>query len=124
MNARRCLRIADRINALLMRELGQGIDARRLTADTLYARDVLFVCEAYPGSELADLAVHFRAALVEQSSEAQPTAGVGRDASGFSASRFLNSLFGAQVGEQSEGIPPPARLGLRDWFGGSRSRPK
>lgn len=117
MNARRCHKIAERISAGLVRELGQGIDAQRLVADTLYARDVLFVCDAYPGSELASLAQHFRAALAESPAEAEATA-AGRESSGFSASRFLNSLFGPHA--PAEGSPSAARQGIRGWFGGAR----
>jgi hypothetical protein len=54
--------LAHRIHLLLRRELGQGIDVVRTQADPLYARDVLLVCDAMPGSELASLAQKFRAA--------------------------------------------------------------
>jgi hypothetical protein len=53
--------ITHRIHLLLRRELGQGIDEARTLADPLYARDVLLVCDAMPGSELAALAQQFRA---------------------------------------------------------------
>lgn len=62
MNEARLLLIASRIDLLLQRELGQGIDPRRMVRDALYARDVLLVCEAQPGSSLDSLARHFRAA--------------------------------------------------------------
>ncbi|MBP6765569.1 MAG: hypothetical protein KA141_11260 [Rubrivivax sp.] len=114
MNTRRCLKIADRINALLLRELRQGIDRQRMVAEPLYARDVLLVCEAFPGSDLASLAKHFRAAAAEvaetpSSSSATP--------SGFSASRFLSSIFGPL----STLDPPPEKPAgdkRRSWFGG------
>jgi hypothetical protein len=54
--------IANRMHLLLRRELGQGIDVVRTLAEPLYARDVLLVCDALPGSELASLALQFRAA--------------------------------------------------------------
>ena len=52
--------LANRIHLLLRRELGQGIDVVRTLADPLYARDVLLVCDAMPGTEQASLAQQFR----------------------------------------------------------------
>jgi hypothetical protein len=52
--------LAQRIHLLLRRELGQGIDVARTLADALYARDVLLVCDAMTGSELASLALQYR----------------------------------------------------------------
>ena len=54
------LKIAQRINLLLQRELAQGIDVPRMLAQPLYARDVLLVCDAVRGSDLAMLAQQFR----------------------------------------------------------------
>ena len=54
------LKIAQRINLLLQRELAQGIDVPRLLAQPLYARDVLLVCDAVRGNDLAMLAQQFR----------------------------------------------------------------
>ena len=83
MNTRRCLKIAERMNALLLHELGQGVDGLRMVAEPLYARDVLLVCDALPGTELAELAQHFRVAATErpkaEASSARPSAGSGRD---------------------------------------------
>jgi hypothetical protein len=74
MNTRRCLKIAERMNALLLHELGQGVDSLRMVAEPLYARDVLLVCDAMPGTELATLAQQFRVAATETSqSEATPS---------------------------------------------------
>ncbi len=56
------MQVATRIHFELLRELGQGLDIERMLQDARYARDVLLVCDAYPGSELADLAVRFRLA--------------------------------------------------------------
>lgn len=53
-------RLAQRISQLLQRELGEGIDIRRMLAQELYARDVLLVCDALKGHELAELAQQFR----------------------------------------------------------------
>lgn len=98
MNHARLLRIANRIHLLLMRDLGQGIDVQRMLREPLYRRDVLLVCDAFIGSDLASLAQHFRSAQAEplddrgQASQisrfapsAQPSAW-GSEASGFAAS--------------------------------------
>lgn len=113
MNTRRCLKIANRINALLLRELRQGIDHQRMVQDPLYARDVLLVCDAFAGSDLASLAQHFRAAAAEA---AETPASASGPNSGFSASRFLSSIFGPI----STLDPPPAKPSAdkpRSWFG-------
>jgi hypothetical protein len=54
------LRIATKIHFFLLRELGQGIDIEKMLSHELYARDVLLVCEACQGTELARLAAQFR----------------------------------------------------------------
>ena len=56
------MQVATRIHFELLRELGQGVDIERMLQQPRYARDVLLVCDAYPGSELADLAMRFRLA--------------------------------------------------------------
>ena len=122
MNTRRCLKIAGRINALLVQEMGQGIDPARMLAESLYARDVLLVCEALPGSELAELAPRFRQAL--QAVEPDHDARAGQP-SGFSPSRFLNSLFGHSTGSPAHTLDTPqdpdqqatATKPTRNWFG-------
>ena len=106
MNTRRCLKIAGRINALLVHEMGQGIDPARMLAEPLYARDVLLVCEGLPGSELAELARKFGQAL--QAVEADHEARAGQP-SGFSPSRFLNSLFGQSTGSPSHTLDTPEK---------------
>jgi hypothetical protein len=55
MHHPRRAQIANRIHLALMRELGQGIDLKLMLHSALYARDVLLVCQAYPGSELQQL---------------------------------------------------------------------
>jgi len=87
MNANRLLRIANRINLLLLRELGQGIECRRMLVEPLYTRDVLLVCDALPGSDLASLAQHFRLAQAEPIDENGHPSGFGPDSSGFGVSR-------------------------------------
>lgn len=54
--------LAERLHALLLREIGHGVDPRRMLSDALYARDVLLVCEAHPGTELASTADQYRRA--------------------------------------------------------------
>ena len=98
MNKRLCLTIAARIDAALLRELGEGIDLARMLSDPLYQRDVLLVCEAHEAPELKAMASEF-----QQASQAAEAEMAGRD-SGFSPSRFFNSLFGALGGS---GEPPP-----------------
>jgi hypothetical protein len=99
MNKRLCLTIAGRIDAALQRELGEGIDLARMLSDPLYRRDVLLVCDAQETSELAAMANEFRQAIAAAEAE------IAGGESGFSPSRFFNSLFGA-LGMPSE--PPPA----------------
>jgi hypothetical protein len=50
------LQIATKIHFFLMRELGKGIDVEKMLQQPRYARDVLLVCDACRGTELADLA--------------------------------------------------------------------
>lgn len=56
------LQIATKIHFYLMRELGQGIDVEKMLKQPRYARDVLLVCDACPGTELATLAQQYRSA--------------------------------------------------------------
>ena len=116
----RLFRIAHRIHLLLLRELGQGIDVRRMINERLYARDVLLVCDARPGTDLASLALHFRATRSALAAEAvaaaaPPATGVGVT---------LSSLFGtdfevsrpAREGDLRR-VPPAA---ARRWFSPAR----
>jgi hypothetical protein len=82
------LQLANRIHLALMRELGQGIDVKQMLGSALYSRDVLLVCQAYPGNELQRLGEQFRQATAElmQRHAAQPAV-QGRDSSGFGLSR-------------------------------------
>jgi hypothetical protein len=61
MDTSRLLRITTAMNLLLQRDLGLGIDVWRTMNEPRYALDVLLVCEARPGSDLAKLAGLFRA---------------------------------------------------------------
>lgn len=122
MNPTPCLKIAQRISTLLAQELGQGVDAARMVSDPLYARDVLLVCDALGGTELGALAPRFRVALA--AAQAEPdTASVGHRPSGFSASRFLGSLFGATTASPASTLDGPPLQGPRRWLRG-KSTPR
>jgi hypothetical protein len=60
MHHRHCLKIAERIHLLLVRELGQGLERQRMLHEPLYARDVLLVCDAMRHTDAPYLARHFR----------------------------------------------------------------
>ena len=102
MHTRRCLSLADRIHALLVREIGQGVDRQRLLREPLYARDVLLVCDALPQSGLPPLAQKFRQALValDEADAARAAASrKGFSGKGFGVSSFFNSLFDSVRGQ-------------------------
>ena len=77
MHTRHCLKLAARIHALLLQELGQGIEAARLLAEPLYARDVLLVCDALAATDGPLLARAFRraAAAPEEGRSTAPRPG-------------------------------------------------
>ncbi len=54
--------IAERMQELLIRQIGHSIDLVELLENPLYARDVLLVCDACSGSELMSLSARFRSA--------------------------------------------------------------
>jgi hypothetical protein len=125
MNIRRCHRIASRIDALLRLELGHGIDGKRMLTETLYARDVLLVCDAHPDSDLAAMAHHFRAAVADTSDESG-------QASGHSTQSGLSSSFSSDIEASRPGTLPgvlPSAPGAQtaragNWFSASRWRSK
>ena len=63
MNRARAIRIGNRINIVLHRQLHVGIDVKRLIDEPLY------VCDAMPGTDLVALARDFRRALTEAPEE-------------------------------------------------------
>jgi hypothetical protein len=114
MHTRHALKIADRIHRVLLRELGQDLDRQRMVREPLYARDVLLVCDALRDTDAPFLAQHFRrAASAPEEGEGGASAreerkggasareerkgGASARARGFSVSRFLVSLFGAEA---------------------------
>lgn len=56
------LRLASRINHLLLRELGEGVDVGMLLKRAPYAAEVLYVCAASANPELRALGEEFAAA--------------------------------------------------------------
>jgi hypothetical protein len=67
MDTERCRHLAERLHQLLLQQLGMGLDPQRMLNEPLYARDVLLVCAAHPGSELATLAWEYRDAAAPAS---------------------------------------------------------
>ena len=57
------LQIATKIHFFLLRELDHGIDIEKMLNNERYARDVLLVCQACRGTELAQLAEQFQRAM-------------------------------------------------------------
>lgn len=113
MHTRHCLKIADRIHRLLVREIGQGLDRQRMLREPLYARDVLLVCDALKATDAPFLAQHFRRAAQGVDEAEQAALAKGR---AFSVSGWLNSLFGppSGFGEPAASVrsgkrPEPAR---------------
>ena len=120
MNTRLCLKIVSRMNTLLLGELGEGADPVRMLAEPVYARDVLLVCDAMRGTELAELAPRFRRALASKGGDVEAAHGAAAARPGFSASRFLNHIFGppSTLDPPRPGTAaPPAR----SWFARARS---
>jgi hypothetical protein len=66
MDKQRCLKLALRIDVGLHAALGEGIDAKRMVAQPLYARDALLVCDALAGTDLPALAAAFRKAAAPE----------------------------------------------------------
>jgi hypothetical protein len=108
--------LAHRIHLALMRELGQGIDVRQMLGSTLYARDVLLVCRAYPGTELRRLGEQFRQATAELNERrgSQPAV-LAPDHSGFGASGRPASKPGSGFDDFVDSLPG-ARQPARRWL--------
>ncbi len=121
------LQIATKIHFYLMRELGRGIDVEQMLQHPRYARDVLLVCDACAGTELADLASQYRKvrALYQSLEASRPTAAPGRaphptdwshNTTGFGLSRPLDD----------DAVPPAAGPapsgGMRQWLTRWRQR--
>ncbi len=107
------MQMAARMHALLLRELGQGIDIEQMLNSERYARDVLLVCAAYKGSELAALAQDYRHALPQPpaplAGHARRPTEWSRNTSGFGLSRPMESLDQPPLDTPSPA--PPRRRG-------------
>jgi len=97
--------LAERIGLLLQPLLDCRVDVPRLLHDALYARDVLLVCEAHRGTELAALAQRYRKALAPR-----PTGG-SRGHGADIAPRAATGAVEARRGMPRDGrrVPTPAR---------------
>jgi hypothetical protein len=114
VNKQRCQSIAGQIHALLVAEIGQGIESHRMLAEPLYARDVLLVCEALSGTSGAQFAALYRAAAVEPPSQAPEPVRAGN---GITA--LLSSIFGPISALDPPVHAPPKS---RSWFGRSATK--
>ncbi|MDE2614430.1 MAG: hypothetical protein KGL78_13385 [Burkholderiales bacterium] len=131
MNSRHCLRIADRIDVLLQARLGRGIDLQRMLGDPLYRRDVLLVCDAHRGDELAELALRFREASVAAEAVAEGPASSASDWGSPTSSGIASSQFDTSRPSQPESssLPPddaaasgPLQRRARAWHALARWR--
>ncbi|MBI5256846.1 MAG: hypothetical protein HY855_10135 [Burkholderiales bacterium] len=121
------LQIATKIHFYLMRELGQGIDVEKMLKHPRYARDVLLVCDACTGTELAQLAVQYRSArdLYKRLDQRQATTPPGhaahptewsKDTTGFGLSRPMDETGPATGHDVGPDAGQPADTPRRSWF--------
>jgi hypothetical protein len=116
------LQLVNRIHLGLMRELGQGIDVKQMLGSALYARDVLLVCQAYPGTELQRLGEQFREATAEHiTRRAAGPSGWPRSGAGFGLSKPAASSSYPAFDDFADSLPDtrqPARRWLTPstWF--------
>jgi hypothetical protein len=104
MDMHLCFKLAVRIDAGLLAVLGEGINAKRMVSQPLYARDVLLVCDALIGTELQALAVQFRQAAAPEPNRRLLRAPLG-------VASLLNAIFGAD--EARAAVAPPGGRGPR-----------
>jgi hypothetical protein len=117
------LQIATRIHYLLLREIGQGIDIERMLKQPRYERDVLLVCDACPGTELATLAQQYREAgmppaagvNVRRGGHAPQATGWSGSTTGFGITRPLEAADTA-ASEIEPDKPGPKRPPKRNWI--------
>jgi hypothetical protein len=115
------LQIATKIHFFLMRELGKGIDVEKMLQQPRYARDVLLVCDACRGTELADLANAYRQVrkLYDRLETTRPGSpghtqrptDWSRNTTGFGVSRPLDDSQPPDTGSP----PPEGRSWLQRW---------
>jgi hypothetical protein len=102
------LQIATRMHHLLMGDLGQGIDVEQMLRQERYARDVLLVCDAYKGGELALLAQQYRTSPPmgdDTMGRAVRPTDWSRNTSGFGVSRPMEILDPPQ---ERRAVSPPS----------------
>jgi len=122
MDSHHRLNLATRIHLGLMQELGQGIDVKQMLGSALYARDVLLVCQAFPGSDLQRLGEQFRQATAELiASRAARPSGWLRNSSGFGLSKPATASSYPGFDDFADSLPDtrqPARRWLTPstWF--------
>jgi hypothetical protein len=117
MDKHLCFKLALRIDAGLLAVLGEGINAKRMLAQPLYARDVLLVCDALIGTELQALAVRFRQAAAPEPNRRLLRAPLG-------IARVLNAIFGAdEAGAAAPDGRGPSQGGLAGEGGQPRGAP-
>jgi len=98
MHSRHCLQLADRMHAVLLRELGAGVDRHRMLKDERYMRDVLLVCEGLAETPGPLLAHHYRNAWeLADEPVANPAL----------ATRITNVLLGRHMGTPIPTAPEP-----------------
>lgn len=126
--------LAQRIHQVLAREIDHAIEVERLLTDPRYARDVLLVCDALPGSEAPPLASRFRALVLPPAHAAVAAASSGgklpsgapghaqqptdwsRDTSGFGVSQPPpgEPMSGSRPGDSKPPAEPAERR--RNWL--------
>ncbi len=116
------LQLGQRIQQLLMREIGHAIEVDRLLAEPRYARDVLLVCEAVPGGELVPLAALFReasrpvAGRADEPGHAPQANDWGRDTSGFGVTQPPPMPGSGGSRRASDSEPAPLDAPRRSWL--------
>jgi hypothetical protein len=112
------LQLANRMHLQLLRQLGQGIDIRRMLGDTRYALDVLLVCDALPEHGLRDLAARFRE--VDHEDGVSRPMSWAQDTSGFGVSLPASVRHEVDIDlDAFENPAPPRRRGwlkASSWF--------
>ena len=106
------LPIAHQLHAALLVQIDHEIEIERLVSDGRYARDVLLVCDACPGTNLPGLAAQWRslpqASLPTLSDEHLPAhaRSAPMDLAALQAAPAAGSAFGPADADTRPGLPP------------------